>query len=332
MTESIAPTTFFREIDRNRRDSWLLVGAVIVVLGVLGGVIGYATGYGWAGVVVAVVVAMVMSIGSYFAGDGLVLASSDAKAVDVANPPDQYKQLVNVVTEMSIAAGTPMPKVYVIDDTAPNAFATGRDPQHASIAATTGLLQKMDREELQGVIGHEMSHVRNFDIRFALLVGVLVGSIALISDWFLRYTFWFGGGRRSNSDNDRGGGGLQAILFIVAIILAVIAPIIGRIVQLAVSRRREELADVSSVDLTRNPVGLARALRTISDDPEVLEVANRATQHLYIVNPIKSFEERSKSMWDTHPPIAERIRILERISGQMGMAFPPALDQPGPNG
>jgi heat shock protein HtpX len=333
MTESIAPTTFFAEIDRNRRDSWLLVAAVIVVLGVLGGVIGYATGYGWAGVVVAVVVAMVMSIGSYFAGDGLVLASSGAQQVDTANPPDQYKQLVNVVTEMSLAGGVPMPRVYVINDTAPNAFATGRDPQHASIAATTGLLEKMDREELQGVIGHEMSHVRNFDIRFALLVGVLVGSIALISDWFLRYTFWFGGGRRSNTDNDRGGGGgLAAILFIVALILAVIAPIIGRIVQLAVSRRREELADVSSVDLTRNPVGLARALRTISDDPEVLEVANRATQHLYIVNPIKSFEERSKSMWDTHPPIAERIRILERIAGQMGVQFPPALDQPGLNG
>jgi heat shock protein HtpX len=331
MTESLAPTTFFREIDRNRRDSWLLVAAVIVVLGVLGGVIGYATGFGWAGVVIAVIVALVMSIGSYFAGDGLVLASSGAQEVPLANPPDQYKQLVNVATEMSLAAGVPMPKVYVINDTAPNAFATGRDPQHASIAATTGLLEKMDREELQGVIGHEMSHVRNFDIRFALLVGVLVGSIALISDWFLRFTFW-GGGRRSSNDNDRGGGGLQAILFILALVLAVIAPLIGRIVQLAVSRSREELADVSSVDLTRNPVGLARALRTISDDPEVLEVANRATQHLYIVNPIKSFEQRSKSMWDTHPPIVERIRILEGIAGQMGVPFPPALDRPGANG
>ena len=332
MTDSFAPTTFFREVDRNRRNSWLLVGVVIVVLGVLGGVIGYATGYGWAGVVIAVVVAVVMSIGSYFGGDGLVLASSGAQEVSVANPPDQYKQLVNVVTEMSLAGGVPMPKVYVIDDTAPNAFATGRDPQHASIAATTGLLEKMDREELQGVIGHEMSHVRNLDIRFALLVGVLVGSIALISDWFLRYTFWFGGGRRDRDSDRGGGGGLAAILFIVAIVLAVVAPLIGRFVQLAVSRSREELADVSSVDLTRNPVGLARALRMISDDPEVLEVANRATQHLYIVNPIKSFEQRSKSMFDTHPPIGERIRILERIAGQMGVSFPPALDQPGARG
>src|SRR5438876_3796440 len=330
MTESTAPTTFFREIDRNRRNSWLLVGVVIVVLGLLGGVIGYATGFGWAGVVIAVIVAVAMSIGSYFAGDGLVLASSGAKEVPVGNPPDQYKQLVDVVTEMSLAGGVPMPKVYVIDDTAPNAFATGRDPQHASIAATTGLLEKMDREELQGVIGHEMSHVRNLDIRFALLVGVLVGSIALISDWFLRFTFW--GGGRNRDDDDRGGGGLQALLFILALALAIIAPLIGRFVQLAVSRSREELADVSSVDLTRNPVGLARALRTISDDPEVLEVANRATQHLYIVNPIKSFEERSKSMWDTHPPIAERIRILEGIAGQMGVSFPAALARPGANG
>jgi heat shock protein HtpX len=317
MTSRPAPSTFYREIDRNRRNSWFLVAIVALVLAAFGAVIGYATGFGWGGVVIALIVATVMSIGSYFAGDQLVLLSSGAKQVDVANPPDEYKQLVNVVTEMSLAGGQPMPKVYVIDDTAPNAFATGRDPKHASVAATTGLLQKMDREELQGVIAHEMSHVGNYDIRFTLLVGVLVGSIALLADWFLRYTFWFGGGRRRDSDRG-GGGGLAAILFIVAIVLAIIAPIIGRLVQLAVSRRREALADVSAVELTRNPIGLARALRTISDDPEVLEVANRATQHLYIVNPIKSFEERAKSMWDTHPPIAERIATLQGLAGQFG--------------
>ena len=144
-----------------------------------------------------------------------------------------------------------------------------------------------------------------------------MGSIALLADWFLRFTFW-GGGRRGNSDNDRGGGGAAAILFLVALVLAVIAPLIGRLVQLAVSRQRESLADVSAVELTRNPIGLARALRAISDDPEVLEVANRATQHLYIVNPIKSFENRAKSMWDTHPPIAERIAVLRGLAGQFG--------------
>jgi heat shock protein HtpX len=314
MTARPAPSTFYREIDRNRRNSWLLVGIVALVLAALGAAIGYATGFGWGGVAVALVVATVMSVGSYFAGDQLVLLSSGAHEVPVANPPDEYKQLVNVVTEMTIAGGLPMPKVYVINDTAPNAFATGRDPKHASMAVTSGLLQKMDREQMQGVVAHEMSHIGNFDIRFALLVGVLVGSIALLADWFLRFSFW-GGGRR---DNDRGGGGAGAILFIVALVLAIIAPLIGRLVQLAVSRHREALADVSAVELTRNPLGLARALRTISEDKEVLEVANRATQHLYIVNPIKSFEERSKSMWDTHPPLGERIAVLRNLAGQFG--------------
>jgi heat shock protein HtpX len=317
VTARPAPSTFYHEIGRNRRNSWLLVAIVVLILAALGAVIGYATDFGWGGVVAAVVVATFLSIGSYFAGDQLVLLSSGAREVPVADPPDDMKQLVNVVTEMSIAGGLPMPKVYAIDDTAPNAFATGRDPKHASLAVTTGLLQKMDREELQGVIGHEMSHIGNYDIRFTLLVGVLVGSIALLSDWFLRYGFWFGGGRRGR-DSDRGGGGAGAILFVIAIALAVIAPIIGRLVQLAVSRRRESLADVSAVELTRNPTGLARALRTIADDPEVLEAANRATQHLYIVNPIKSFEERSASMWDTHPPLAERIAVLRGLAGQFG--------------
>jgi heat shock protein HtpX len=312
-----APSTFFREIARNRRNSWLLVLVVAVVLAALGGAIGGATGFGWGGVAIALVVAFFMSIGSYFAGDRLVLLSSGSKEVSREQPPDQYRQLLNVVTEMSLASGLPMPRVHVIDDSAPNAFATGRDPKHASVAVTTGLLEKMDREQLQGVLAHELSHVGNYDIRFALLVGVLVGSIALLADWFLRFTFW-GGGRRGGGDRDRGGGGAAVILFVIALVLAVLAPLIGRMVQLAVSRSRESLADVSAVELTRNPVGLARALRTISDDPEVLEVANRATQHLYIINPIKSFENRAKSMWDTHPPIAERIAVLQGLAGQFG--------------
>jgi len=319
MSARPAPTTFYREIDRNRRNSWLLVVIVVLVLAALGGAIGYATDFGIGGVIVALVVATLMSVGSYFGGDKLVLLSSGAKQVDLAKPPERYQQLVNVVTEMSLAGGTPMPAVYAIDDSAPNAFATGRDPKHASVAVTTGLLEKMDREQLQGVMAHEMSHIGNYDIRFTLLVGVLVGSIALLADWFLRYTFWFGGGRRSGGDRERGGGGgVGAVLFVVAIVLAIVAPLIGRAVQLAVSRRRESLADVSAVELTRNPVGLARALRTIADDPEVLEVANRATQHLYIVNPIKSFEKRASSMWDTHPPLGERIAVLRNLAGQFG--------------
>ena len=314
-----APTTFYREIARNRRRSWLLVAIVIVVLGLLGGAIGYATGFGWGGVVLAVVVATVMSLGSWFAGDALVMATSGAREIDLAKaPPDQYRQFVNVVEEMRLAGGLPRPRMWVIDDSAPNAFATGRDPKHASVAVTTGLLDKLDREQLQGVIGHEMSHIGNLDIRFTLLVGVLVGSIALLADWFLRFTFW-GGGRRSGSDSDRGGGGAAALIFVLALVLAVVAPLIGRLVQAAVSRSRESLADSTAVEMTRNPLGLARALRAISDDPEVLEAANRATQHLYIVNPIKSFEQRAKSLWDTHPPIGERVAALENIAGQMGV-------------
>ena len=198
-----APTTFYREIARNRRRSWVLVAVVIVVLGLLGGAIGYASGFGWGGVVMALVVGTAMSVGSFFAGDALVMATSGAREVDRLKPPDRYQQLLNVVEEMRLAGGLPPPRVWVIEDSAPNAFATGRDPQHASVAVTTGLLDKLDREQLQGVIGHEMSHIGNLDIRFSLLVGVLVGSIALLADWFLRFTFW-GGGRRS--DSDCGGG------------------------------------------------------------------------------------------------------------------------------
>jgi heat shock protein HtpX len=306
--------TFYSQEAANRRESVLLVVAVAVILGALGFAIGYGTsGAVQTGIAVltgALVLAFFLSVGSYFGGDQLVLGTSGAKEVDSTTAP----QLINVVQEMAIAANVPMPKVYVINDTAPNAFATGRDPKHASVAVTTGLLEKLDREELQGVLGHELSHVRNYDIRFALLVAVLVGSIALLADFFLRFTFW-GGGRRSSNDRD-GGGGLQALVFLLAIVLAVLAPIFARLVQLAVSRQREYLADASSVELTRNPSGLERALAKIASDQEVLEVANRATQHLYFTNPIKKFEARSSSMFSTHPPIVDRINRLRELTGE----------------
>ena len=309
-------STFVALQAANRRNSVLLVLAVTAVLAALGFAIGYGTSGAVAGGLAvtggAVALASVMSLGSYFAGDKLVLATSGAKEVSQQSAP----QLLNVVRELSLAAGTPMPQVYIIDDTAPNAFATGRDPKHASVAITTGLLQKLDREELQGVIGHELSHVRNLDIRFTLLVAVLVGSIALLADFFLRFTFW-GGGRRGGGGRDRdGAGGLAAIIFVVAIVLAILAPIFARFVQLAVSRQREYLADASSVELTRNPRGLERALVKIAADKEVLEVANRATQHLYFTNPIKKFEERSSSMFSTHPAIVDRVNRLRQLTGE----------------
>jgi heat shock protein HtpX len=304
--------TFYNQISANRRNSFLLSLLVILLFAALGFAIGYAISGSASGAIfvmgVAVLFGGLAAVGSYFAGDSVVLGVSGAKEVDDASAP----QLMNVVREMSIAANVPMPKVYTIDDTAPNAFATGRDPKHASVAITTGLLEKLDREELQGVLGHELSHVRNFDIRFAMIVGVLVGSIALMADFFLRFTFW--GGGRSRSDRN-GGGGLQAIMFVVAIVLSVLAPIAARFVQLAVNRQREYLADASSVQLTRNPYGLERALAKISADPEVLEVANRATQHMYFTNPIKKFEERATGMFSTHPATLDRINRLRELTG-----------------
>ena len=298
--------TFYSQIAANKRNSFLLTLVIVVLFALLGFSIGYAIGGDVTSAifvtVIALVVGALLSAGSFFSGDSLVLAASSAKEVDAQSAP----QLLNVVQEMAIAANVPMPKVYIIDDTAPNAFATGRDPQHASVAITTGLLEKLDREELQGVLGHELSHVRNYDIRFALLVGVMVGSIALLADFFLRFTFW-GGGRRSNN-REGGNNGLQAIFFVVAIVLAILAPIATRLVQLAVNRQREYLADASSVALTRNPHGLERALAKISEDQEVLEVANRATQHMYITNPIKKFEARASARL-AHPPTLDGSRL-----------------------
>ena len=307
--------TFYDQIAANRRNSLLLALFVIALFGLLGFAIGYAISGSASGAVVVTVVAVLIggaaAVGSYFAGDSVVLSVSGAKEVDEASAP----QLLNVVREMAIAANIPMPRVYIIDDTAPNAFATGRDPQHASVAITSGLLEKLDREELQGVMGHELSHVRNFDIRFATIVGVLVGSIALMADFFLRFTFWGGGRRSSSDDRGNGGGGLQAVMFVVAIVLSVLAPIAARLVQLAVNRQREYLADASSVQLTRNPYGIERALAKISEDQEVLEVANRDTQHMYFTNPIKKFEERSAGLFSTHPPTLDRINRLRELTG-----------------
>lgn len=319
--------TFYDQISANRRNSVLLALVVIVLFGALGFAIGYAISGSASGAVAAMGIALIVggiaSAGSYFGGDSLVLAVSGAKEVSATDAP----QLHNVIQEMAIAANVPMPKVYVIDDTAPNAFATGRDPQHASVAITSGLLEKLDREELQGVMGHELSHVRNFDIRFALLVGVLVGSIALLADFFLRFTFW-GGGRRSR--DDRGGGnGLQAVFFIVAIVLSILAPIAARFVQLAINRQREYLADSSSVELTRNPYGIERALAKISTDQEVLEVANRATQHMYFTNPIKKFEERASGLFSTHPATLDRINRLRELTGDAPLQGPEAAQLAG---
>jgi heat shock protein HtpX len=314
----IGRQTFHQQIAANKRRSWLLLFIVAATLVIFGAAVGIAWTGDVSGALIAVPAALalsiVLSLGAWFSGDGLVLSASRARQVTEADAP----QLINVVRELTLAAGIPMPRVHLIEDSAPNAFATGRDPEHASIAVTTGLLDKLDREELQGVIGHELSHIRNYDIRFSLLVGVLVGSIALLSDMFLRATWWgavTGSSRRSRGSRE-GGGGLGAVMMVVAIVLAIVAPIFSRMVQLAVSRQREYLADASSVELTRNPVGLERALVTIAADREPLEVANRATQHLYVVNPMKKFDDSARGLFSTHPPIVERINRLRSLTGQ----------------
>src|SRR5918997_2529032 len=302
-----AQGTFRDRIGVNRRNSLFLILVFLAFALILGYVIGYA----WigdpvgalVGLVVAFALGTISGLVSYFAGDKMVLAAS--RAIEITH--EDAPRLFNVVEEMTIAGGLPMPKVYIIQDTAPNAFATGRDPEHASVAVTSGLLDKLGRDELQGVVAHEMAHVGNFDIRYAMLVGILVGSTVLISDFFLR-GLWFGGGR-----NREGGGYVQIIMLVVAIVLAILAPLFARLLQLSISRQREYLADATAVRLTRNPDGLADALQKISGDREVLEVANRATAHLYIVNPVKNFEKRAKGLFSTHPPIEERIKILRAM-------------------
>ena len=307
-------SSFYAQISANKRNSFLMAAVVVIILGLLGFAIGYAVVGSPAGGVLATGLALafgsITGLATYFSGDKLVLTVSGAREVDEASAP----QLMNVVREMAIAANVPMPKVYIIDDSAPNAFATGRDPAHASVAITTGLLEKLDREELQGVVAHELSHVRNLDIRFSLIVGVMVGSIAILADFFLRFTFWGGvSGRRSNRDS---GGGAAAVIAILAIVLAILAPIVSRLIQLAVNRQREYLADASAVELTRNPYGLERALAKIGGDQEVLEVANRGTQHMYFTNPFKKFEARASGMMGTHPPILDRINRLRELTGE----------------
>ncbi|MCK4548875.1 MAG: M48 family metallopeptidase [Candidatus Krumholzibacteria bacterium] len=295
----------YDQISQNKRNSWLLVIVITIFLVLLGYVIGeyWGKGYGYGGIVFALVIALISGLISYYGGAGMILAMSRAKRIDKKDHP----QLFNVIDELSIAAGVPVPAIYIIEDTAPNAFATGRDPEHASVAITTGLLSKLSRDELQGVMAHELSHVQNRDILFSMMVGIMVGSIVLISDFFVRSVIWGRGGRRKG--NNKGSGPL----ILIGLLLAILAPIFAKMLQLAVSRQREYLADASAALMTRYPEGLASALEKIAGDKEVLEVANRATQHLYIVNPIKPFEKRAKSLFSTHPPIEERVARLRAM-------------------
>lgn len=254
----------------------------------------------------AFVIAGIMNFISYFYSDKMVLTISGAKAVDEKS----NKELYRLVENLAIAAGLPTPKIYLIEDSAPNAFATGRDPKHAAIAFTSGILQKLNKQELEGVAAHELSHVGNRDTLLMTVVSVLVGLVALLADWFIRIT-WYGG---NNRDSDNKG---STLFFVIALIAAIVAPVVGTLIQLAISRKREYLADASGAYLTRDPEQLAYALQKISSDKEPLEVANRATAHLYIVNPLKGSEAVGwfASLFNTHPPVQERIKRLMAMEG-----------------
>jgi heat shock protein HtpX len=303
--ESPARLSIYDAAAANRWRTVVLIVVFAAIIAVLGYFVGeyFAPGGGLAALPFAFALSIGSGLVSYFAGDRLILAQSQAREVGA----DEEKVLHDVVETLAVGLGIPTPKLYVIEDSAPNAFATGRDPQHASVAVTRGLLDKMDRTELEGVLAHELSHVGNRDIRVMLLVTILVGTVALLADWMWRSFFWTRGGR---SGRDRGG---NAIIAVIAIALALLTPIIATLIQLAVSRQREYLADASGALLTRYPPGLASALRKIAADPEPLEVANKATASLYIANPLKDAPAFFDHLFDTHPPIEERIRRLEAM-------------------
>lgn len=294
----------YEQIASNKRRSILLIVFFFLIIFGLTWAFEQVTGFGKAGLVIAILIASVSGVAGYYASDKIVLAISRARPAT----KEEYPYLYNVVEGLAIAAGVPAPRCYVIDDTAPNAFASGRNPQTSVICVTTGLLQKMNRVELEGVIGHEMSHIRYYDIRLQTLAVVMVGIVALLSDWILRSFLW-GGGRRRGRDKSNAG----AILIVIGLVLAVVAPMASQLIRLSISRKREFLADAGSAELTRYPAGLASALRKISADTEPLEAANKATAHLYIVNPLKDIKGRVNSMFDTHPPIEERIAALEKM-------------------
>ncbi|HEX5036033.1 MAG TPA: M48 family metallopeptidase [bacterium] len=312
------PVHLYDQIARNKRNSVLLMTSAVLLLAVLGFVFGAYYEAPISGMLVASGAATIYLLISWYAGSSLVMLSMGAREIEKR----EYPQLFNIVEEMAIASGLPMPKIYVIQSNASNAFATGMRPDKAAISVTTGIMETLNREELQAVVAHEMGHIKNFDSRFSVLMAVLVGVVALMCDAFWRMAR----GSRKSSSSSKGGGQAQLIIFIAAIVLAILAPLAAKLIQFSMSRRRELLADNTSAELTRNPGALANALEKIVKDPDPLDIANRGTQHLFIANPLKTLkdvkalqEKNEKSGWfDTHPPMALRVRLLREMSHQDG--------------
>lgn len=294
-------------VDANKAKSNLIIFLFTVFIVVSAYFIGYSLGYGFSFVGFALIFSGFASFTSYYYSDKIILSLSSAKPAKRSEYFDYY----TVTENLSLVAGVPLPKLYVIEDTAMNAFATGRDPEHAVLVATTGILAKLNRTELEGVIGHELSHVKNYDIRLMGIVTILIGVITLMADYLLRFSFY--GERRRDRD---GGGQAQAVFILVGFVLALLSPIIAQLIQLAISRRREFLADASSAQLTKYPEGLASALEKLALDKEPLEAANKATAHLYIINPLKNHHDAIgwfSGLFNTHPPVADRIKALRSL-------------------
>jgi heat shock protein HtpX len=305
--QPLARTDFYREIRRNKLRTAVILLAFILLIAVAGTAVDLLLGFGVAGVIVALVIAAILGFVSYYNSDKVALAAARARPAD----GPEYQRYHNLVEGLCIAAGLPKPRLYVVDDPAPNAFATGRNPKHAALAVTTGLLEEMNRVELEGVIAHELSHVKNYDILASTVAVIAVGAVALLANIGLR--FWIFGGNRDEGDE----GGLGIILAIASIFLLILAPIAAQMMQFAMSRKRELLADATGVQLTRYPPGLCSALKKLQSDQAVIRHANHATAQLWIESPLDR-QENAKGSWlnrafDTHPPLDERIKILESM-------------------
>jgi heat shock protein HtpX len=300
----------FELIRANKRRSVLLIAGFVLVVVAVGAAAGFLTGFGWGGSLIALLIAAAVAFFSYWKADSIALSISRARPAD----PQEYQRLHNLVEGLCIASGLPKPRVYVIDDPAPNAFATGRNPRHAAIAVTTGLLDMMNRVELEGVVAHELSHIRNYDILVSTLAVTLVGAVALITDLAIRMMWWNGG--RVQREGDRGDSGNP--LAIIGFVLLILAPIVARAMQATISRRRETLADVSACQLTRYPPGLIAALEKLKKDTTVTHSASTATAHLWIEQPMSGVGDRGRlasihKLFDTHPPLDERISLLREL-------------------
>ena len=293
----------FEDIKRNKMKSWFIILLFLAFIAVIVYYICMALDLGKTSIIIAMIFAIISTWSSYYYSDKIVLSLNRARPAT----KEENQKLVNILDSLVVSSGLPAtPKLYIVEDSQPNAFATGRNPEHAVICVTTGLLDKLEYYELEGVLAHEMSHIKNYDILLSAVVSVMVGFVVILSDWFTRITFW--GGPRKRDDDDNG----NPILMFIGLIFLILAPIFGQLMQLAISRKREFLADATAVEFTRNPDGLISALLKISGDPNELKVANNATENMYIVNPFRG-KKSSSSLWSTHPSIEDRVEALRNI-------------------